>query len=76
MAGAVGDGGRATPTFSVPIRRFSDAKHRIQRDAMQQRSTVPGASRGVNRGVSLHSGLSGRRTVLQLDEQNVGQLPP
>jgi len=53
--------GRATPTFTVPIRRPSDAKHRFHRENLQ---------RGVNRHNSTASGLLGKKTMLQLDDSS------
>ena len=68
----VGDdgSGRGTPTRSVPIRRLSDAKHRLHQRV---------GSRGMYRQNSMGSQGSvasggGPRTFLQLDDESLGAL--
>merc|ERR1712232_126769 len=58
-----------TSRSNLPIRR-TDAKHRIQRETVESRQAVPG--RGVFRNNSSHSGLIGKKTVLELDEKPFG----
>lgn len=76
LSGNLGDdgSGRGTPTRAVPIRRLSDAKHRLhQRSAPGNR----GAFRTNSMGSQTSNPSGGRttpKTFLQLDDQSLGAL--
>jgi len=73
--GGLDDGsGRGTPTRTVPIRRPSDAKHRLhQRAAPGNRGAFRQNSMGSQSSVA-SGGRATPKTFLQLDDQSLGAL--
>lgn len=77
MGGMVGDdgSGRGTPTRTAPIRRLSDAKHRIAgRAAPGNRGAFRANSMGSASAMAAQAGAGGGQTFLQLDDRSLGAL--